>query len=217
MRKSLKKTLLCTALVVTPIIYTYNVNQDLHKELNNLKTQNRKQQEIIKQFEREQTEIKEDLREIEAKINESEVWLRQRFDREIEGIEEQIERIKQAKQIKEKYKNNYIYSFEGVVTAYSPYEESTGKSPDDPDFKVTASGIIATQGRTIAMDKRFPFGTLVKIEGFNEVFRVEDRGFKIKGNRVDVYFDSIEEAIKFGKQKRKIFIIKLGKGVDKHN
>lgn len=214
MKKSLKKTLLCTALVVTPIIYTYNVNQDLHKELSNLKTQNRKQQEIIKQFEREQTEMKKDLKEIEVKINESEVRLRQRFDREIGGIEEQIKRIKQ---MREKYKNNYMYSFEGVVTAYSPYEESTGKSPDDPDFKVTASGTIATQGRTIAMDKIFPFGTLVKIEGFDEVFRVEDRGFKIKGNSVDVYFEDVDDAIKFGKQKRKIYVIKLGKGIDKHN
>lgn len=217
MKKPLKKTLLCTTLIVTPIVYTYSVNQNLYKELNDLKTQNKKQQEVIKQFEREQSETKEDLREIEAKINESEVRLRQRFDREIEGIEEQIEQIKRIKQMREKYKNNYMYSFEGVVTAYSPYEESTGKSPDDPDFKVTASGTIATQGRTIAMDKIFPFGTLVKIEGFNGVFRVEDRGFKIKGNRVDVYFEDVDDAIKFGKQKRKIYIIKLGKGMDKHN
>jgi 3D (Asp-Asp-Asp) domain-containing protein len=217
MKKSLKKTLLCTVLVVTPIVYAYNINQDLHKELNNLKTQNKKQQEIIKQFVREQSKMKDDLNEIEVKIQESEDRLRQRFDREIEGIEEQIKRIKQAKQVKEKYKNNYIYSFEGIVTAYSPYEESTGKSPDDPDFKVTASGTIATQGRTIAMDKKFPFGTLVKIEGFNEVFRVEDRGSKIKGNRIDLYFENVEDAIKFGKQKRKIYVIKLGKGIDKHN
>jgi 3D (Asp-Asp-Asp) domain-containing protein len=217
MKKSLKKTLLCTALIVTPIVYTYNVNQDLHKELNNLKAQNKKQQEIIKQFKHEQSKMKDDLNEIEVKIQESEDRLRQRFDREIKGIEEQIKRIKQAKQVKEKYKNNYIYSFEGVVTAYSPYEESTGKSPDDPDFKVTASGTIATQGRTIAMDQRFPFGTLVKIEGFNEVFRVEDRGSAIKGNRIDLYFENVEDAIKFGKQKRKIYIIKLGKGVDKDN
>ena len=211
MKKSLKKTLLCTALIVTPIVYTYNVNQDLHKELNNLKIQNKKQQEIIKQFERKQSKMKDNLKEIEIKIQESEDRLRQRFDREIKGIEEQI------KQLKEKYKNNYIYSFEGIVTAYSPYEESTGKSSDDPDFKVTASGTIATQGRTIAMDKKFPFGTLVKIEGFNEVFRVEDRGSKIKGNRIDLYFENVEDAVKFGKQKRKIYVIKFPKGVDKPN
>ena len=193
MKKSLKKTLLCTALVVTPIIYTYNVNQDLHKELNNLKTQNRKKQEIIKQFEREQTEMKKDLKEIEVKINESEARLRRRF------------------------KNNYIYSFEGVVTAYTTGYESTQKRKGHPLYGVTASGTKAKHGRTIAMDKRFPFGTLVKIEGFDEVFVVEDRGEKIKGNKVDVYFDSVEEAIKFGKQKRKIYVIKLGKGVDKPN
>lgn len=209
MKKSLKKTLLCTALIATPIIYTYNVNQDLYKELNNLKTQNRKQQEIIKQFEREQSEMKEDLKEIEVKINESEVRLRRRFTEEFRRIEEEIEQLKN--------KDNYIYSFDGVVTAYTAGYESTQKHKGHPLYGVTASGTKAKQGRTIAMDKRFPFGTLVKIEGFDGVFVVEDHGGKIKGNKVDVYFDSVEEAIKFGKQKRKIFIIKLGKGVDKHN
>ena len=201
-------------MVVTPIIYTYNVNQNLHKELNDLKTQNKKQQEAIKQFEHEQSEMKEDLKEIEVRINESEVRLRQRFNREIEGIEEQIERIKQ---MKEEYKNNYVYSFDGVVTAYTAGYESTQKRKGHPLYGVTTSGTKAKQGRTIAMDKRFPFGTLVKIEGFDDVFRVEDRGFKIKGNKVDIYFENVEDAIKFGKQKRKIYIIKLGKGVDKDN
>lgn len=209
MKKSLKKTLLCTTLVVTPIIYTYNVNQDLHKELNNLKTQNRKQQEIIKQFEREQTEMKKDLKEIEVKINESEVRLRRRFTEEFRRIEEEIEQLKN--------KDNYIYSFDGVVTAYTAGYESTKKHKGHPLYGVTASGTKAKQGRTIAMDKRFPFGTLVKIEGISGVFRVEDRGSKIKVDRIDLYFENVEDAVKFGKQKRKIFIIKLGKSVDKHN
>jgi 3D (Asp-Asp-Asp) domain-containing protein len=180
---------------------------DLNEQLKQLEIQNKQQQELIKQ-------LQQNIQSTNQNLKESEERLRQRYNEEIRGLEEQIKRIKQ---MREKYKNNYIYSFEGVVTAYSPYEESTGKSPDDPDFKVTASGTIATQGRTIAMDKRFPFGTLVKIEGFNEVFRVEDRGSKIKGNRIDLYFENVEDAIKFGKQKRKIYVIKLGKGIDKHN
>ena len=204
MKKLLKKTLLCTALSVIPVAYSYHTYHDLNEQLKLLENQNKQQQELIKQ-------LRQDIESTNQNLKESEERLRQRYNEEIRGIEEQI------KQIKEKYKNNYIYSFEGVVTAYSPYEESTGKSPDDPDFKVTASSTIATQGRTIAMDKSIPFGTLVKIEGFDGVFRVEDRGAAIKGKKVDVYFDSVEEAIKFGKQKRKIFIIKLGKGVDKHN
>jgi 3D (Asp-Asp-Asp) domain-containing protein len=204
MKKSLKKTLLCTALSVIPVAYSYHMYNDLNDQLKRLENQNKQQQELIKQ-------LQQDVNTNGKNIKESEDRLRQRFDEEIKGIEERI------KQLKEKYKNNYIYSFEGIVTAYSPYEESTGKSPDDPDFKMTASGTIATQGRTIAMDKRFPFGTLVKIEGFNEVFRVEDRGSKIKGNRIDLYFENVEDAVKFGKQKRKIYVIKFPKGVDKPN
>lgn len=207
MKKSLKKTLLCTALSVIPVAYSYHMYHDLNEQLKQLEIQNKQQQELIKQ-------LQQNIQSTNQNLKESEERLRQRYNEEIRGLEEQIKRIKQ---MREKYKNNYIYSFEGVVTAYSPYEESTGKSPDDPDFKVTASGTIATQGRTIAMDKRFPFGTLVKIEGFNEVFRVEDRGSKIKGNRIDLYFENVEDAIKFGKQKRKIYVIKLGKGIDKHN
>ena len=204
MKKSLKKTLLCTALSVIPVAYSYHTYHDLNEQLKLLENQNKQQQELIKQ-------LRQDIESTNQNLKESEERLRQRYNEEIRGIEERI------KQMKEKYKNNYIYSFEGVVTAYSPYEESTGKSPNNPDFKVTASGVIATQGCTIAMDKRFPFGTLVKIEGFNEVFRVEDRGFKIKENRVDVYFEDVDDAVKFGKQKRKIYVIKLGKGIDKHN
>lgn len=192
--------MLCTALSVIPVAYSYHMYNDLNIQLKRLENQNKQQQKLIKQLQQDVKNTKE-----------SEDRLRQRFDEEVREIEERIQ------QMKEKYKNNYMYSFEGVVTAYSPYEESTGKSPNDPDFKVTASGTIATQGRTIAMDNRFPFGTLVKIEGFDGIFRVENRGFKIKRNRVDVYFEDVDDAIKFGKQKRKIYVIKLGKGIDKHN
>jgi 3D (Asp-Asp-Asp) domain-containing protein len=201
MKKSLKRTLLCTALSVIPVAYSYHMYHDLNDQLKRLENQNKQQQKLIKQ-------LQQDVKTNSKNIKESEDRLRQRYDEEIKGIERQIKRIEQ---IKEKYKNNYIYSFEGIVTAYSPYEESTGKSPNDPNFKKTASGTIATQGRTIAMDKNIPFGTLVKIEGFDGVFIVEDRGSRIKGNRVDVYFENVKDAVEFGKQKRKIFIIKLGK------
>lgn len=204
MKKSLKKTLLCTALSVIPFAYTYHMHHDLNEQLKRLENQNRQQQKLIKQ-------LQQDVNTNNKNIKESEDRLMQRFDREIEGIEERI------KQMKEEYKNNYVYSFDGVVTAYTAGYESTQKRKGHPLYGVTASGTKAKQGRTIAMDNSIPFGTLVRIEGFNEIFRVEDRGSKIKGNKVDVYFENVEDAIKFGKQKRKIFIIKLGKGMDKHN
>lgn len=188
MKKSFKKTLLCAALSVIPFTYSYHMYHDLNDQLNKLQKQNEEQEKMIKQ-------LKSDIELTNENIKESEVKLRRRFN----------EFEKEIKQIK------IEYSFIGLVTAYSPYEESTGKSPNDPDFKVTASGAIATQGRTIAMDKSIPFGTLVKIEGFDNIFIVEDRGGKIKGNRVDIYFERVEDAIKFGEQKRKIYIIKLKK------
>jgi 3D (Asp-Asp-Asp) domain-containing protein len=204
MKKSLKKTLLCTALSVIPVAYSYHMYHDLNEQLKRLENQNKQQQKLIKQ-------LQQDVNTNSKNIKESEDRLRQRFDEEVREIEKRIE------QIREKYKNNYVYSFEGVVTAYTAGYESTQKRKGHPLYGVTASGTKAKQGRTIAMDKSFPFGTLVKIEGFNEVFRVEDRGSKIKGNRIDLYFENVEDAVKFGKQKRKIYIINFPKRVDKPN
>ncbi|MNG39545.1 3D domain protein [compost metagenome] len=58
------------------------------------------------------------------------------------------------------------------------------------------------------MDKSIPFGTKVKIEGFGDtIFRVEDRGSAIINNRVDLYMDDLDAAVKFGRQNRVITII----------
>lgn len=53
----------------------------------------------------------------------------------------------------------------------------------------TASGTIATEGRTIAMSNDYAFGTVVYIDGLG--FRtVEDRGGAVSGNKIDVYMES---------------------------
>ena len=73
----------------------------------------------------------------------------------------------------------------------------------------TASGTIPTQGRTIAVDKTvIPLGTNVIIGGHE--YTAEDTGGAIKGNRIDVYFDSHQEAFNFGVQYNEVFIIKKG-------
>ncbi|MGG3920502.1 3D domain-containing protein [Geobacillus thermodenitrificans] len=204
MKKVVKNMLFSAALVTVPILYSLHVYQNSNNQLKIIQKQLREQQKLIKY-------LKQEIGQNKEYIKNSEQSIKEQYEQRFNDIEKKID------EFNKKYNKEYLYSFEGVVTAYSPYEESTGKSPDDPDFKVTASGTIATQGRTIAMDQRFPFGTLVKIEGFNEVFRVEDRGSKIKGNRIDLYFENVEDAVKFGKQKRKIYVIKFPKGVDKPN
>ncbi|MGI6030719.1 MAG: 3D domain-containing protein [Eubacteriales bacterium] len=76
------------------------------------------------------------------------------------------------------------------LTAYCPCEKCCGKTPSDPGYGITASGAVAQEGVTIAMDK-FPFGTRVYIEGVGERV-VQDRGGAIKGNRIDIFCSTHE-------------------------
>lgn len=63
----------------------------------------------------------------------------------------------------------------------------------------TASGTKATAGRTVAMSSKYSFGTKVEIKGMG-TYVVEDRGGAIKGNKIDIYFDSHQEALNFGRR-----------------
>lgn len=85
-----------------------------------------------------------------------------------------------------------------TVTAYTAGAVSTGKSAEHPQYGITASGARVTEGRTIAVDpKVVPMGWWVYIEGIG-FRRAEDTGSAIKGNIVDVYFDSLSNAQRFG-------------------
>lgn len=67
----------------------------------------------------------------------------------------------------------------------------------------TATGTRATAGRTIAVDpKVIPYGTTVLINGTPYV--AEDCGGAIKGLRVDLFFDSHEEALQFGRKQVRV-------------
>ena len=77
------------------------------------------------------------------------------------------------------------------VTAYCPCIKCCGKTNG-----ITASGTKATQGRTIAASSQFSFGTKLLING--TTYTVEDRGGAIKGNRIDVYFNTHSEALAWG-------------------
>lgn len=80
------------------------------------------------------------------------------------------------------------------VTAYCACSKCCGKWADG----YTASGTKATAGRTIAADTSIlSFGTEVKIEGLGN-YIVEDVCGAIKGNKLDIFFNSHEEALEFG-------------------
>lgn len=90
---------------------------------------------------------------------------------------------------------------EYVITAYCPCVKCCGKTDG-----ITASGEKAVEGVTVAMDKSIPFGTKIYIYGVGERI-VQDRGGAIKGNRIDLYFDSHQEALNFGRQTKEVTIL----------
>ena len=89
-----------------------------------------------------------------------------------------------------------VTKVEMEVTAYCKCESCCGNhSPG-----ITASGYKLRQGdKLIAAPRTFSFGTKIFIPGYG-LASVEDRGGAIKGNRLDVYFDTHKEALIWGRQ-----------------
>jgi 3D (Asp-Asp-Asp) domain-containing protein len=88
---------------------------------------------------------------------------------------------------------NDVEWFHFVATAYS--KDDPGQGTDD----LTATGKTVREG-IIAVDPEIiPYGTAVEIKDMG-YFVAQDCGEKIKGNRIDIYFDSGQEAESFGRQ-----------------
>lgn len=98
---------------------------------------------------------------------------------------------------------------EAVATAYCSCEICCEEwALDRPDGIVyTASGAEAVQGVTIAADwSIYPPGTVLFVEGLGEMV-VQDRGGAIQGQKIDVYFESHDDALQFGRQNVRFCIV----------
>lgn len=83
------------------------------------------------------------------------------------------------------------------VTAYCPCPKCCGEYSDG----VTACGHKIQPGDTfVAADRRYSFGTEMLIPGYSnsKPVKVLDRGGAIKGNRLDVFFATHQEALEWG-------------------
>ncbi len=92
------------------------------------------------------------------------------------------------------------------ATAYCSCEKCCNKNPSDKRYGITATGKVAKWG-TVAVDRRIiKLGSKLKIKGFpNTTFRAEDVGSAIKGNHIDIWFPSHEEALEFGVKKMVVY------------
>lgn len=71
-----------------------------------------------------------------------------------------------------------------------------------------ASGRALREGYTIAADPSvYPYGTKIYIPYFNSTFEVVDCGTSIKGNKLDIYFDSYDDTCAFGRKQLDAYVV----------
>lgn len=81
-----------------------------------------------------------------------------------------------------------------TATAYCPCAQCCGKTNG-----ITASGAKAKAGVTVAMSSKYAFGTKIEIKGMG-TYIVQDRGGAIGSNRIDIFFNTHQEALNFGRK-----------------
>lgn len=103
-------------------------------------------------------------------------------------VKEEPVYITQVKEVKEETEWFYF-----IATGYS------GNDPAQGTNNITATGKEIETGMIAVDTKIIPLGTKVEIKDLG-IFTAEDTGGKIRGNRIDIYFETREEAEKFGRK-----------------
>jgi 3D (Asp-Asp-Asp) domain-containing protein len=87
------------------------------------------------------------------------------------------------------------------TTAYCPcYACSEGYG------RHTSTGTIAKSNHTIAVDPRvIPYGSKVMING--TVYTAEDRGGGVKGNHIDIFYDTHAQTRQYGSRNVEVFLL----------
>ena len=89
------------------------------------------------------------------------------------------------------------------ITAYCGCTKCCGKWADG----ITASGTTAQAGRTLAVDPNLiPLGSSVIIDGHTYI--AEDTGGAIKGNKIDMFFNTHSEALSWGVKYKNVTLVK---------
>ncbi len=115
------------------------------------------------------------------------------FENLLAGIKERIRQI-QPPGI------TLIGEWDMVATAY--FSGGGGLSGNG----ITAVGLRVRKG-IVAVDPRvIPLGTKLYIPGYGEALAADTGGW-VKGNRIDLAFDSLEECYRFGRRKLKVYLV----------
>lgn len=124
------------------------------------------------------------------------------IDNRIDELNVQIEELKVVEEPVENVEEIKLANLgEYKLTAYCPCAKCCGKSDG-----ITATGVKATSNRTVAVDPNvIPLGSEIIID--EVCYIAEDVGGAVKGNVIDIFFDTHEEALQFGVQYKDVNII----------
>lgn len=87
------------------------------------------------------------------------------------------------------------------TTAYCPCKGCSGSWG-----RSTSTGAVACANHTIAVDPSvIPYGSRVMINGV--IYTAEDRGGAVKGNHIDIFFDSHSETQHYGTRNAEVFLL----------
>ena len=101
-------------------------------------------------------------------------------------------------------RGSYTYrkSYSMIATAYEPSERSCGKYADG----YTAIGVKAAPGIVAVDPKVIPLRTRLYVEGYGPALAA-DVGGAIRGNRIDLFFNTVEEALRYGRRRVKVYVL----------
>ncbi|MCD5414601.1 MAG: 3D domain-containing protein [Clostridiales bacterium] len=103
-----------------------------------------------------------------------------------------------------------MFSLDMEVTGYAPLDPSAVEGmcfSGDPS--ITASGHPSIPNWSIAAGHRYPFGTLMWIEGIG-LRQVHDRGGMISDNHIDVMTKTRQQSFAIGRGTRRVVVIREG-------
>lgn len=98
------------------------------------------------------------------------------------------------------------------ASAYTAGYESTRKRPGDRGYGRTATGMTAQRG-VVAVDPTvIPLGTKLFVEsadGYSSYGYAiaADTGGAIKGNKIDLFYDDLSDAVRFGRRTVKVYVL----------
>ena len=90
-----------------------------------------------------------------------------------------------------------------LATAYDPSPKSCGKWAK---YHLTSTGRKVRVGYVAVDPKVIPLHSVIYIQGLG-TYEAEDTGSAIKGNRIDIFYPTYEQARHFGRRRVKVWLI----------